>query len=187
MADRENSPLHSDSHHRTRRCPRFHLRPDPRRRRIRRVRRSSRHLRSLHSSHRHRRRARNYTNKKLCHSSKGPRHIKKLCHPERSRIANAIQRSRGTLCEPRRSRRSRSRQRRSLGLHHHRHPPDRHQRFRPIFFASIGLRTNFAANFSLGVTLALIAVACVGKILGATWGARLGGMDARSSWPSASP
>jgi len=48
--------------------------------------------------------------------------------------------------------------------------------------ASIGLRTNFAANFSLGVTLTLIAVACVGKILGATWGARLGGMDARSSW-----
>ena len=54
--------------------------------------------------------------------------------------------------------------------------------FAPFFFASIGLRTNFAANFSLGVTLTLIAVACVGKILGATWGARLGGMDARSSW-----
>ena len=54
--------------------------------------------------------------------------------------------------------------------------------FAPFFFASIGLRTNFAANFSLGVTLALIAVACLGKILGASWGARLGGMDARSSW-----
>jgi Kef-type K+ transport system membrane component KefB len=54
--------------------------------------------------------------------------------------------------------------------------------FAPFFFASIGLRTNFAANFSLGVTLTLIAVACVGKILGATWGARLGGMDPRSSW-----
>jgi len=54
--------------------------------------------------------------------------------------------------------------------------------FGPFFFASIGLRTNFAANFSLGVTLTLIAVACVGKILGATWGARLGGMDTRSSW-----
>jgi Kef-type K+ transport system membrane component KefB len=54
--------------------------------------------------------------------------------------------------------------------------------FAPFFFVSIGLRTNFAANFSLGVTLTLIAVACVGKILGATWGARLGGMDARSSW-----
>ena len=54
--------------------------------------------------------------------------------------------------------------------------------FAPFFFASIGLRTNFAANFSLGVTLILIAVACLGKILGASWGARLGGMDARSSW-----
>jgi len=54
--------------------------------------------------------------------------------------------------------------------------------FAPFFFASIGLRTNFAANFSLGVTLTLIAVACLGKILGACWGARLGGMDARSSW-----
>ncbi len=53
--------------------------------------------------------------------------------------------------------------------------------FAPFFFASIGLRTNFAANFSLGVTLTLIAVACLGKILGATWGARLGGMDAPSS------
>jgi Kef-type K+ transport system membrane component KefB len=54
--------------------------------------------------------------------------------------------------------------------------------FAPFFFASIGLRTNFSANFSLGVTLTLIAVACLGKILGASWGARLGGMDARSSW-----
>jgi Kef-type K+ transport system membrane component KefB len=54
--------------------------------------------------------------------------------------------------------------------------------FAPFFFASIGLRTNFAANFNLGVTLTLIAVACLGKILGASWGARLGGMDARSAW-----
>jgi Kef-type K+ transport system membrane component KefB len=54
--------------------------------------------------------------------------------------------------------------------------------FAPFFFASIGLRINFAANFGLGVTLTLIAVACFGKILGATWGARLGGMDAPSSW-----
>ena len=54
--------------------------------------------------------------------------------------------------------------------------------FAPFFFASIGLRTNFVTNFGLGVTLTLIAVACVGKILGASWGARIGGMDARSSW-----
>jgi Kef-type K+ transport system membrane component KefB len=54
--------------------------------------------------------------------------------------------------------------------------------FAPFFFASIGLRTNFAANFSLGVTLTIITVACLGKILGASWGARLGGMDGRSAW-----
>lgn len=54
--------------------------------------------------------------------------------------------------------------------------------FAPFFFAGIGLRTDFAGNFSLRVTLTLIGVACLGKILGATWGARLGGMNARSSW-----
>jgi Kef-type K+ transport system membrane component KefB/mannitol/fructose-specific phosphotransferase system IIA component (Ntr-type) len=54
--------------------------------------------------------------------------------------------------------------------------------FAPFFFASIGLRTNFVANFNLGFTATLIAVACVGKLAGAGWGARLGGMDRRSSW-----
>jgi Kef-type K+ transport system membrane component KefB/mannitol/fructose-specific phosphotransferase system IIA component (Ntr-type) len=49
--------------------------------------------------------------------------------------------------------------------------------FAPFFFASIGLRTNFVANFHLGLTLTVIAVACVGKLVGAGWGARLGGMD----------
>ena len=53
--------------------------------------------------------------------------------------------------------------------------------FAPLFFASIGLRTNFAANFSLGVTATVLAVACLGKVLGAGWGARLGGMDRRTS------
>ncbi len=54
--------------------------------------------------------------------------------------------------------------------------------FAPFFFASIGLRTNFVTNFDLGLTLTVIGVACAGKIFGATWGARLGGMDKRSSW-----
>jgi len=53
--------------------------------------------------------------------------------------------------------------------------------FAPFFFASIGLRTNFAANFHLGLTATVIGVACVGKMLGAGWGARLGGMDRTSS------
>jgi len=54
--------------------------------------------------------------------------------------------------------------------------------FAPFFFASIGLRTNFVANFSLPITVTVIVVACVGKLLGAGLGARLGGMDRRTSW-----
>ncbi len=53
--------------------------------------------------------------------------------------------------------------------------------FAPFFFASIGLRTNFVSNFHLGLTATVIGVACVGKLLGAGWGARLGGMDKRSA------
>jgi Kef-type K+ transport system membrane component KefB/mannitol/fructose-specific phosphotransferase system IIA component (Ntr-type) len=53
--------------------------------------------------------------------------------------------------------------------------------FAPFFFASIGLRTDFVSNFHLGLTATVIGVACVGKLLGAGWGARLGGMDRPSS------
>jgi Kef-type K+ transport system membrane component KefB/mannitol/fructose-specific phosphotransferase system IIA component (Ntr-type) len=53
--------------------------------------------------------------------------------------------------------------------------------FAPFFFASIGLRTNFVSNFNLGLTATILLVACVGKLLGAGWGARLGGMDKKSS------
>jgi Kef-type K+ transport system membrane component KefB/mannitol/fructose-specific phosphotransferase system IIA component (Ntr-type) len=54
--------------------------------------------------------------------------------------------------------------------------------FAPFFFASIGLRTNFASNFNLGIVATVIIVACVGKLLGAGGGARLSGMDRRTSW-----
>src|SRR5580693_5142881 len=54
--------------------------------------------------------------------------------------------------------------------------------FAPFFFASIGLRTNFVANFNLPITATVIGVACIGKLLGAGMGARLGGMDRRTSW-----
>jgi Kef-type K+ transport system membrane component KefB/mannitol/fructose-specific phosphotransferase system IIA component (Ntr-type) len=54
--------------------------------------------------------------------------------------------------------------------------------FAPFFFASIALRTNFVANFDWRLTAAVITVACVGKLAGAGWGARLGGMDRRSAW-----
>lgn len=54
--------------------------------------------------------------------------------------------------------------------------------FAPFFFATIGLRTDFVSNFNWGVTVTVIAVACVGKLIGAGLGARLGGMDKRASW-----
>ena len=54
--------------------------------------------------------------------------------------------------------------------------------FAPFFFASIGLRTDFASNFHLGLTATVIGVACVGKLIGAGWGARLGGMDRNSAF-----
>src|SRR5277367_2077130 len=54
--------------------------------------------------------------------------------------------------------------------------------FAPFFFASIGLRTNFVANFNLPITATVIGVACIGKLLGAGLGARLGGMDRRTAW-----
>ncbi|HEY2645585.1 MAG TPA: cation:proton antiporter, partial [Candidatus Acidoferrales bacterium] len=53
--------------------------------------------------------------------------------------------------------------------------------FAPFFFASIGLRTNFVTNFHFGLTLTVLGVACLGKLLGAGWGARLSGMDRRTS------
>ncbi len=53
--------------------------------------------------------------------------------------------------------------------------------FAPFFFASIGLRTNFVSNFHLGLTATVVGVACLGKLVGAGWGARLGGMDRTSS------
>ena len=53
--------------------------------------------------------------------------------------------------------------------------------FAPLFFASIGLHTNFVTNFHLGVSSLILGVACLGKLVGAGWGARLGGMDFRTA------
>jgi Kef-type K+ transport system membrane component KefB len=53
--------------------------------------------------------------------------------------------------------------------------------FAPLYFVSIGLKANFAANFDLPLVLLVLVVACVGKIGGAGLGARLGGMNLRES------
>ncbi len=46
----------------------------------------------------------------------------------------------------------------------------------PIYFTSIGLKTNFATNFDLTIVLLVFIVACIGKILGAGLGAMAGGI-----------
>jgi hypothetical protein len=60
--------------------------------------------------------------------------------------------------------------------------PNRRKCVALFFFCSICLRTNFVTNFRLGMTLSLPCWPPFGKIPGATWGARLGGMGVRSSW-----
>jgi Kef-type K+ transport system membrane component KefB/mannitol/fructose-specific phosphotransferase system IIA component (Ntr-type) len=52
----------------------------------------------------------------------------------------------------------------------------------PIFFASMALRIDFIAAFEWRTVLLILLVACVGKILGAAAGAKLGGLSTRESW-----
>lgn len=53
--------------------------------------------------------------------------------------------------------------------------------FAPLFFVSIGLRVNFFVNFDLVLTLAILAIAFVGKIVGSGLGTRLGGFSWKES------
>jgi mannitol/fructose-specific phosphotransferase system IIA component (Ntr-type) len=53
--------------------------------------------------------------------------------------------------------------------------------FAPLFFAYIGLRINFAANFVFPLVAIVFVLACVGKILGCFLGARFGGMRPREA------
>jgi len=48
--------------------------------------------------------------------------------------------------------------------------------FAPIFFAYAGLKVDLAHGFEVGTTLAVIAVACAGKLVGASAGAYWGGL-----------
>jgi len=54
--------------------------------------------------------------------------------------------------------------------------------FAPVFFASIGLRVNFVANFDAALVLTVLLLACVCKLAGGTLGARWGGMSMRDAW-----
>lgn len=53
--------------------------------------------------------------------------------------------------------------------------------FAPLFFATIALRIDFAANFDFVMVAVLFIIACVAKVAGCTAGARLGGMSRRES------
>lgn len=53
--------------------------------------------------------------------------------------------------------------------------------FAPIFFAGLGLKVDFLANFDAALVGVVLVVACIGKVVGAGFAARLGGMKARES------
>lgn len=54
--------------------------------------------------------------------------------------------------------------------------------FAPLFFASIGLRVDFLANFDPVLCAVVLVIACVGKVIGCGLGARVGGMAPREAW-----
>lgn len=51
----------------------------------------------------------------------------------------------------------------------------------PLFFASIGLRVNFIANFNIEIVAIILLIACLAKILGAGLGSRMSGMTKNES------
>jgi Kef-type K+ transport system membrane component KefB len=54
--------------------------------------------------------------------------------------------------------------------------------FAPLFFASIGLRVNFAAHFDATLVTLILTLATLGKLSGAVLGARWGGFPTRDQW-----
>ncbi|MFC1508347.1 cation:proton antiporter [Candidatus Omnitrophota bacterium] len=53
--------------------------------------------------------------------------------------------------------------------------------FAPLFFAFIGLRINFIASFNFSLFFVVFMLACAGKIIGCSLGARWGGMSGKES------
>ncbi|MDZ4754327.1 MAG: cation:proton antiporter [Phycisphaerae bacterium] len=51
--------------------------------------------------------------------------------------------------------------------------------FAPLFFASIGLRVNFVTHFDPALIAVVLGVACLGQIIGGSYGARLAGFPPR--------
>jgi Kef-type K+ transport system membrane component KefB len=53
--------------------------------------------------------------------------------------------------------------------------------FAPLYFVSIGLKANFVTSFDLPLVLAVILVACIGKVVGVMLGLRISKMSWRQS------
>jgi len=53
--------------------------------------------------------------------------------------------------------------------------------FAPLYFVSVGLKANFTSQFDGALCLLIFVLACVGKIVGAGLGAKLGGMPRREA------
>src|SRR5581483_3681409 len=53
--------------------------------------------------------------------------------------------------------------------------------FAPIFFASMGFRVNFIANFDTALVVSMVAITCIGKAAGAVSGALMGGLSRRDA------
>ena len=52
----------------------------------------------------------------------------------------------------------------------------------PLFFASIGLRVNFIANFNLEIVVIILLIACLAKIIGSGIGSRMSGLTKNESY-----
>jgi Kef-type K+ transport system membrane component KefB/mannitol/fructose-specific phosphotransferase system IIA component (Ntr-type) len=54
--------------------------------------------------------------------------------------------------------------------------------FAPLFFGSLGLHTDFAANFDPALVVAVVAIASAGKLVGCSAAARWSGLPVREAW-----
>jgi len=54
--------------------------------------------------------------------------------------------------------------------------------FAPLFFGTLGIRADFAANFDLGLVVSVFAIACAGKLVGCGLAARWSGLPSREAW-----
>ncbi len=54
--------------------------------------------------------------------------------------------------------------------------------FAPLFFASIGLKVDFAAHFDLALVLVVLVLACLGKVLACGGAGIIAGMPKREAW-----